>query len=138
MECIAWFMHKYIMHGLFWRLHQDHHQPIKDRVFEKNDSFFLIFASPAIILILLGIYKDQIIFLVIGASITCYGLCYFLVHDVFIHQRFKWFKHSNNFYLRAIRKAHKVHHKHLDKYQGENFGMLWVPLKYFKAEIKHA
>jgi beta-carotene 3-hydroxylase len=35
-------------------------------------------------------------------------------------------------YLRAIRKAHKVHHKHLGKEDGECFGMLVVPLKYFR------
>jgi beta-carotene 3-hydroxylase len=41
-----------------------------------------------------------------------YGLCYFMIHDVLIHQRFKWFKHTNNKYLIGLRKAHKVHHKH--------------------------
>ena len=25
MEFVAWFAHKYIMHGLFWNLHEDHH-----------------------------------------------------------------------------------------------------------------
>jgi beta-carotene 3-hydroxylase len=31
----------------------------------------------------------------------------------------------------AIRKAHKVHHKHLSKEKGECFGMLFVPRKYW-------
>ena len=26
MECVAWLAHKYIMHGLGWFLHKDHHQ----------------------------------------------------------------------------------------------------------------
>ena len=26
MECMAWFSHKYIMHGFLWKLHKDHHQ----------------------------------------------------------------------------------------------------------------
>ncbi len=33
-------------------------------------------------------------------------------------------------YIRAIRRAHKMHHKHLEKYEGESFGMLLVAKKY--------
>ena len=36
----------------------------------------------------------------------------------------------------AIRKAHKVHHKHLGKEHGECFGMLLVPFKYYKEARK--
>jgi beta-carotene 3-hydroxylase len=38
--------------------------------------------------------------------------------------------------LPAIRKAHKVHHKHLGKEDGECFGMLVVPFKYYKEAKK--
>jgi beta-carotene 3-hydroxylase len=68
----------------------------------------------------------------IGLGITFYGFCYFMIHDVLIHQRFKWFKNTNNKYLIGLRKAHKVHHKHLGKEHGECFGMLFVPFKYYK------
>jgi beta-carotene 3-hydroxylase len=51
---------------------------------------------------------------------------------VIIHQRFKWFSRSNNTYIRAIRWAHKMHHKHLHKHQGESFGMLYVHKKYWE------
>jgi len=68
----------------------------------------------------------------IGTGIAAYGLAYFLVHDVFIHQRFKWFRRTENTYFMAIRKAHKVHHKHLTKEDGECFGMLFVPRKYWQ------
>src|SRR5690606_15339815 len=57
---------------------------------------------------------------------------YFLVHDIFIHQRFKLLRNTDNSYFRAIRRAHKVHHKHIGKEDGECFGMLWVPMKYFR------
>ena len=40
MEFVAWFTHKYVMHGFLWFLHKDHHQPKKNQVFEKNDAFF--------------------------------------------------------------------------------------------------
>jgi beta-carotene 3-hydroxylase len=65
-----------------------------------------------------------------------YGFAYFLVHDVLIHQRFKWLRRFSNPYFSALRKGHKVHHKHLGKEDGEVFGMLFVPLKYFKEHKK--
>jgi beta-carotene 3-hydroxylase len=46
----------------------------------------------------------------IGLGIFAYGLSYFMIHDVLIHQRFKWFKTQTTSTLLA-RKAHKVHHK---------------------------
>ena len=54
MEFVAWFTHKYIMHGFLWALHKDHHQVDKDKTFQKNDYFFLIFAIPSIIFFVIG------------------------------------------------------------------------------------
>lgn len=132
MELIAWFAHKYIMHGLLWRLHKDHHNKESSGFFEHNDFFFLTFAIPGIICLLAGMNNGYNYIFWIGIGITLYGLTYFLVHDVFIHQRFRLFRHSNNRYFRAIRRAHKMHHKHIGKEEGECFGMLWVPFKYFR------
>ncbi len=67
----------------------------------------------------------------IGFGIMAYSFAYLLVHDVIIHQRFKWFTRSNSSYVRAIRWAHKMHHKHLDRFEGESFGMLLVAKKYW-------
>lgn len=135
MEFVAWFTHKYVMHGLGWYFHRDHHQP-EPGFFEKNDAFFLIFAVPSMILMFLGMKGGFDLRFYVGIGIAVYGLAYFLVHDIFIHQRFKLFTRSNNIYLRAIRKAHKVHHKHLGKEEGECFGMLLVPFKYFREAAK--
>jgi len=44
----------------------------------------------------------------------------------------KLLRNSNNWYLKAIRRAHKMHHKHTGKDDGECFGMLWIPFKYFR------
>lgn len=135
MEFVAWFTHKYIMHGILWNLHEDHHKPNMTYGFlERNDSFFLIFATPGIICILLGTIYQIPFSAAIGFGITAYGLSYFFIHDIFIHQRIKWLRNSDNVYFRAIRRAHKVHHKHLGKHHGECFGMLLVPMKYFKDE----
>ncbi|MDC0580405.1 sterol desaturase family protein [Bacteroidia bacterium] len=132
MEFVAWFTHKYIMHGFLWKLHEDHHQ-VNPGFFEKNDAFFLIFAIPSAICFIVGSSVTAYFFLFfIGIGIALYGVAYFLVHDIFIHQRFNLFKRTNHKYLKAIRKAHKVHHKHLNKEFGECFGMLVVPFKYFK------
>jgi beta-carotene 3-hydroxylase len=131
MELMAWFTHKYVMHGLGWYFHRDHHQR-EPGFFEKNDVFFLIFAIPSWLFTMYGMMDGYDWKMYVGLGIAMYGLCYFLVHDVFIHRRFDWFKHSDNVYLRAIRKAHKVHHKHLGKEHGECFGMLLVPMKYFR------
>ncbi len=131
MELVAWFTHKYVMHGLLWGLHRDHHNKDHDGFFERNDTFFLIFAVPGILLIYFGtLHGAMDPRLWIGAGITLYGAAYILVHDIFIHQRVKFFTRTNNVYLSALRKAHKVHHKHLGKEDGECFGMLWPPRKY--------
>lgn len=133
MEGVAWFTHKYIMHGLLWVLHEDHHvKTDEDSIIEKNDSFFLVFAIPSMALFAMWNFMGLTWALYVALGIALYGLAYFLVHDIFIHQRIGLFKRSNNLYLRAIRKAHKIHHKHLTRFNGECFGMLLVPFKYFR------
>lgn len=132
MEGITWLTHKYVMHGFLWYLHEDHHQPGYEHFFEKNDLFFVIFAAPSATLIVFGITELGLNFMFfIGLGILFYGIAYFLVHDVLIHQRFKWFKNTKNKYLRGLRKAHKVHHKNMGKQEGKCFGMLFVPKKYY-------
>ena len=132
MECVTWLTHKYIMHGLLWNLHEDHHNK-QPHFFEKNDYFFVIFAVVAMTFFAIGTYLPAWEFLIfIGIGITLYGMGYFLVHDILIHQRFKLFSRTSNVYFRALRKAHKIHHKHLGKEEGECFGMLFVPFRYFR------
>jgi beta-carotene 3-hydroxylase len=130
MEGITWLTHKYVMHGFLWYLHEDHHKP-KGHAFEKNDAFFLIFAIPSWLCIMLGLQNQNYLVAGIGFGIALYGLAYFIVHDVIIHQRFKLFTRSNNSYVRTIRWAHKMHHKQLEKDNSESFGMLMVAKKYW-------
>jgi beta-carotene 3-hydroxylase len=131
MEGITWATHKYVMHGFLWYLHEDHHKP-RGHLFEKNDAFFLIFAIPSWLCIMLGLQHGYYWVAAIGFGIAMYGFAYFLVHDVIIHQRFKWFTRSDNTYVRTIRWAHKMHHKHINKEDGESFGMLYVAQKYWE------
>lgn len=132
MEGMAWFTHKYVMHGLLWKLHKDHHRKDHDHWWERNDLFFVFYAIVSITFFLLWRYEGLWIGLPIGLGILAYGIAYFTVHDIFIHQRFKIFRNANNRYAKGVRRAHKMHHKHLGKDEGECFGMLWVPMKYFK------
>jgi len=131
MEFMAWFIHKYIMHGVLWVLHKDHHHKDHGSWFERNDTFFLFFAGLSMFFLMFA--KDYFwLATPIGLGILAYGIAYFVVHDIFIHQRFKWLRNIDNAYARGVRRAHKIHHKHLGKEKGENFGMLVVPKKYFK------
>lgn len=132
MEFMAWFTHKYVMHGFLWSLHKDHHKKDHDSWWERNDFFFLFYAAVSIVFFLAWKNLDFWYGLPIGLGIFAYGLTYFFVHDIFIHQRFKLFRNANNRYAKAIRRAHKMHHKHTGKEKGESFGMLIPPLKYFK------
>jgi beta-carotene 3-hydroxylase len=130
MEGVTWLTHRYVMHGFLWVLHKDHHQK-EEGFFEKNDWFFVIFAVPSWLCIMLGSMNQNYVSVSIGAGIAMYGAAYFLVHEIIIHQRFKLFTRSNNRYIRAIRWAHKMHHKHIGKEEGESFGMLLVAKKYW-------
>lgn len=137
MEGVAWGMHKYIMHGFFWNLHEDHHvRDNHDSFFERNDTFFIFFSVLSIIAFLSWSIFGSTIALGIGLGISAYGMVYFIIHDLFIHQRVKIWRNTKNPYLLALRRAHKVHHKHIAKEEGECFGMLWVPMKYYRTEFK--
>lgn len=135
MEGSTWIIHKYVMHGFLWVLHKDHHDHSNEGELEKNDYFFIIFAIPAIILMYLGSQHGFNYVFYIGLGITIYGMAYFFVHDIFIHQRISFLRNTKNSYLLALRRAHKQHHKYLGKEDGECFGFLWVPVKYFKMYL---
>ena len=99
MEFVAWASHRYLMHGWLWSWHADHHKPKYEKAgfWEKNDLFFIVFALPSMFSYIIGsLYLDYRWLLFVGIGISLYGLTYFLIHDVYIHQRFKWFKHLDN------------------------------------------
>lgn len=135
MEFVAWAAHKYLMHGVLWIWHEDHHKPHHEKqgFFEKNDLFFLVFAIPSMICYIVGtLYADYRWLFFVGVGISIYGAIYFLIHDVYIHRRFKWFKQLDGKYSRAILRAHGTHHAKHTKEDGESFGLLLVDNKYFK------
>lgn len=131
MEFVAFLAHKYLMHGFLWSWHHDHHNPNEvEGFFEKNDLFFLIFAIPSFFCYFFGSLYNPALF-AIGVGISIYGLIYFLIHDVYIHQRFRWFRQLDSKYSRAILRAHGAHHVKIGKDAGESFGLLIVHPKFF-------
>ena len=132
MEFMAWFSHKYIMHGFLWHLHKDHHKKDHGSWFERNDLFFIFYAVVSMTLVILWGEYGFWAGLPMALGIFTYGMSYFIVHDIFIHQRFKILRTTNSKYAKGLRRAHKIHHKSIHKGGGECFGMLWVPMKYFK------
>lgn len=130
MEVFSWIIHKYVMHGILWIIHKSHHLHGKS-FFEWNDLFTLTFGGIAVWLMFSGL-KDGDYRLWMGLGIALYGMVYFIVHDVMIHGRLKWIRKSNNYYVRAIIRAHKMHHRQLERDGSESFGLLWFSKKYFK------
>ncbi|ARM75586.1 sterol desaturase family protein [Acidianus manzaensis] len=111
MEFLARIMHKYLMHGFLWKLHEDHHKN-EQKELEKNDLFGLIFAIIAIILIFKGLFSSNYVFLSIGLGMTGYGIAYFFIHDMIIHNRHlhlrSWGLRHEPF--RTLILTHDVHH----------------------------
>lgn len=128
MEFVAWFSHKYVMHGFMWVWHESHHKPRKGK-FELNDLFGFMFALPSAWLIVLGAADYDWRFFA-GLGIALYGLAYFLVHDVFVHQRIKWLRGARFRYFKAMRQTHHLHHAVHTKEGAEAFGFLFVPKRY--------
>ncbi len=136
MEFVAWFSHKYIMHGILWSWHSDHHKPsfAKNGFWERNDLFFIVFAVPSAACYMIGSMTTLYELFFVGIGISIYGLIYFLIHDVYIHRRFQWINQVNNSYSKAVLRAHGAHHSKLTKENCESFGLLVINPKYFKSQ----
>lgn len=130
MEGVAWFTHKYIMHGFMWSWHKSHHVK-HPRALERNDLFALVFSLPSIILIVLGYeITDLEVLRHVGFGIMAYGIFYFLFHDIIVHRRIKIPFKASSRYMKRIMNAHYVHHETHTKEGAEAFGFLYAPKKY--------
>lgn len=144
MEFVAWSNHKYLMHGRLWKWHKDHHKKDREKAkmplnteakhFEKNDRFFIMYATPAIVLLIVGFSYNIPSLIALGIGITAYGMTYFLIHDILIHERLPIpFLHKiDNRYIRAIKSAHLAHHRPQSKTDFHNYGLLVFPTRFFK------
>lgn len=129
-EGVAWFTHKYIMHGVLWRWHKSHHT-VHNHTLEKNDLFALVFSLPSIGLFY---YFTQVHYnpymIAVALGILAYGIFYFVFHDIIVHQRLKWRPEKKSRYLQRMIHAHYVHHSKHSREGCEAFGFLYAPRKY--------
>lgn len=129
-EFVAWFTHKYIMHGFLWCWHKSHHT-VHDHTLEKNDWFAVVFSIPSIGLFY---YFSMVNYnpygLAVGLGILLYGIFYIVFHDIIVHQRIKWRPAKRSKYLQRMINAHYVHHAKHTKDGCEAFGFLYAPKKY--------
>jgi beta-carotene 3-hydroxylase len=127
MEYVAWFTHKYVMHGFLWVLHEDHHRP-RHRGLQKNDLFAVFFSLVSFALIFPGLLYRVWPLASAGFGVALYGVGYMLFHDVMFHRRVRGVRlRPRGAYLQHIVRAHRLHHQVGDKVGGVSFGFLYAP-----------
>lgn len=127
MEGFAYVMHRWVMHGPGWFLHESHHRPRKGW-FELNDLYAVIFAVPSIALIwagTLGGWGDWANW--VGAGIAGYGLIYFGFHDIIVHRRIATGYVPRSPYMKRIVQAHRLHHVVRTREGNVSFGFIYAP-----------
>ena len=128
LEVFSYAMHRWVFHGILWRIHRTHHVSRHGR-FEWNDGFSVLFAGLAIGLLWAG-FREPFgpPWFALGAGITAYGGVYFVVHDLFTHRRFAAFA-SDNRALNMLRRAHLRHHQSAELPGQEPYGLFLVPFR---------
>jgi beta-carotene 3-hydroxylase len=123
MEVGSYLLHRFLFHGMLWKIHKTHHETSKG-TFEFNDLFSLLFTISAMLFILHGTLQGGLasITLPAGVGITLYGILYFFIHDLFTHRRFYAFA-SNSKLMWLVRRAHQNHHQSVAKKGQEPYGL---------------
>ena len=122
LEIFSYIAHRWLFHGILWRIHETHHVAKKGRL-ELNDIFSFVFGSISVFLIVFA--ENPLLSSIafpIGLGIVIYGILYFILHDLFTHRRFLPFS-SKNKTLLTIRGAHQRHHQTAEKQGIEPFGL---------------
>jgi beta-carotene 3-hydroxylase len=127
MEYVAWFTHKYVMHGFLWVLHEDHHRP-RHRGLQKNDLFAVFFSAISFVTIYAGLLRGVMPLTSAGLGIALYGVGYVLFHDVMFHRRIPGLRiQAKGPYLERIVRAHRIHHQRGGRTESTAFGFLYAP-----------
>jgi beta-carotene 3-hydroxylase len=125
MEFLAWWSHKYIMHGWGWGWHRSHHEP-HEGIFEENDLYAVVFAVLAISLFAAGTWLWSPLTWV-GLGVTLYGVLYFICHDGLVHKRWPFKYVPRKGYLKRLYQAHRLHHAVQGKDGCVSFGFIYAP-----------
>ncbi|MEI4472167.1 hypothetical protein [Frigidibacter sp. MR17.24] len=136
MEAVAWWTHKYIMHGWGWGWHKSHHEPHTGK-FELNDLYAVVFAAIAIALFWVG--QDHPLATWLGIGVTGYGLLYFVAHDGLVHKRWPFTYIPRRGYLKRLYQAHRLHHAVEGRDGCVSFGFIYAPpVRSLAAELDRA
>lgn len=137
MEVFAYVVHRWVMHGFGWFLHESHHRP-RTGNWELNDWYFVIFATPSIVLLVLGTSGTTGHWATwIGAGIAGYGAIYLGFHDIIVHRRLETGYVPRWSYMKRIVQAHRLHHVVETKHGTVSFGFIYAPKpEVLKAELK--
>ncbi len=128
MEAVARLMHKYLMHGILWPIHKDHHIDMGHK-FQRNNLFGLIFSAISIFLFIETFLTGSSVYASIGFGLLFYGIAYLIIHDMIIHNKYihlRYRHHSK--YMDNIIAVHEYHHTYRGDKKGVNWGfLLYVP-----------
>ncbi|MBS1793259.1 MAG: sterol desaturase family protein [Acidobacteria bacterium] len=134
LEIFSYLVHRWLFHGVLWRVHRTHHLPRKG-FFELNDLFSGAFAAVSVALLAFAEKPlGESTAFPVGLGIAIYGTIYFLVHDLFTHRRFAPFNSGNKILL-TIRAAHRRHHQTAEKRGLEPFGLFFFDYARFWRKI---
>jgi beta-carotene 3-hydroxylase len=128
MEIAAYVLHRFLFHGLLWKVHQTHHRPDHHHgPLEWNDLFSLGFAAASMGLMWAGHEAPvESVAFPVGLGIALYGLAYFVLHDLYAHKRF-WPIQLKNEAARTVKTAHQRHHQSVEKHGQEPYGLFLFP-----------
>ncbi|MBA3880654.1 MULTISPECIES: sterol desaturase family protein [Sphingomonas] len=137
MEVFAYVVHRWVMHGPGWFLHESHHRP-RTGNWELNDWYFVIFAMPSIVLLVLGTSGTTGDWATwVGAGIAGYGAIYLGFHDIIVHRRLETGYVPRSRYMKRIVQAHRLHHAVETKHGTVSFGFIYAPKpEVLKAELQ--
>ena len=129
MEVLSYVLHRWLLHGLLWRMHRTHHDPAHGHGdgLEWNDLFSLAFGALSVGLIWAG-RGDPLASTAfpLGVGIAVYGVLYFVLHDLYAHGRMGRVKMAAP-PAQAVKRAHGRHHQSLEKRGQEPYGLFLFP-----------
>ena len=132
MEVAAYVLHRFVFHGVLWRLHRTHHDPAHGHGdgLEWNDLFSAGFAAVALGLMWAGRAAPLAsAAFPLGLGVAVYGALYFVLHDLYAHGRFGPVRLRNGA-ARTVKRAHGRHHQSLSKRGQEPYGLFLFPPRY--------
>ena len=87
MEGVSYVMHRFVMHGVGWRLHADHHASRRTGFRAQRPVPGVVLARwPSPLFAIGTMVPAEPLFVAAGIGMTCYGLAYLYVHEV-VHPR---------------------------------------------------